>query len=204
MSPEPQTASEPQAVADAPVLRTPAEWSALTGVTVMDPDGWRGTRILPAKSWEEPIGRDEWEQRLAVSTQSLSTTQPEAESLSVIDRVGLRLMCVKVYGVTTDPYIGLAREQWGTTPEWNRKAWRRSARALLAEAGWMPDGFAESIDNTSSTEYELRDAHDAVLDDWYGDISEIVAAYERNPGSEMFERQVLTTVVRGEWTEVPR
>lgn len=59
------------------VLRTPAEWSALDGVTVMDPDGWRGSKTLPAKSWDEPIDRDEWEQRLSVSTQSAIRTVPD-------------------------------------------------------------------------------------------------------------------------------
>lgn len=61
----------------APELRTPTEWSALDGVTVMDPDGWRGSRTLPAKPWDEPIDRAEWEQRLSVSTQSAIRTVPD-------------------------------------------------------------------------------------------------------------------------------
>lgn len=58
--------AEPSAAEE--ILRTPDEWAALEDVTVMDPDGWRGCRNLPAKSWAEPIGRDEWEERLNVSS----------------------------------------------------------------------------------------------------------------------------------------
>lgn len=59
--------AEPSALTEE-VLRTPDEWAALDDVTVMDPDGWRGCRSLPAKSWGEPIDRDEWEERLNVSS----------------------------------------------------------------------------------------------------------------------------------------
>jgi hypothetical protein len=65
----------------APELRTPAEWSVLDGVTVMDPDGWRGSRTLPAKSWDEPISREEWQDRLEVSTHSLLTVKLEQADL---------------------------------------------------------------------------------------------------------------------------
>ena len=60
--------SEPSAAVRVEVLRTPAEWSALEDTTVMDPDGWRGCRDLPAKDWNEPISHDEWDQRWTVSS----------------------------------------------------------------------------------------------------------------------------------------
>lgn len=81
MSLEPPTVTEALSVESGPELRAPAEWSVLDGVTVMDPDGWRGCRHLSAKSFDEPIGRDEWEERLSLSTQSLRTVQPDQVDL---------------------------------------------------------------------------------------------------------------------------
>jgi len=41
-------------------LKTPDEWCAELGASVMDPDGWRdGTR-----DWSEPIDRAEFDRRL--------------------------------------------------------------------------------------------------------------------------------------------
>ena len=41
-------------------MKTPDEWCEELGASVMDPDGWRdGTR-----SWEEPITRKEFDERL--------------------------------------------------------------------------------------------------------------------------------------------
>ncbi len=48
------------------VLRTPKEWQVLTGITIMDPDGWRG--INSSRSFDDPISEEEWNQRMAVST----------------------------------------------------------------------------------------------------------------------------------------
>lgn len=48
----------------AEVLRTAAQWCVLLDARIADPDGWRdGTR-----SWDEPIGRDEFDRRLMVCT----------------------------------------------------------------------------------------------------------------------------------------
>ena len=55
---------EEQPVSD-PVLRTPDEWSRITGWRVLDPDGWRGRDGRP---WTDPISVDEWNERLAEST----------------------------------------------------------------------------------------------------------------------------------------
>jgi hypothetical protein len=46
-------------------LKTPEEWSRITDVTILDPDGWR----YDGKSWDEPITRKEWSWRWAISTQ---------------------------------------------------------------------------------------------------------------------------------------
>lgn len=94
----------------APELRTPAEWSALDGVTVMDPDGWRGTRDLPAKSWDEPISHDEWQERLSVSTRSLHTVQAEHVEPAVAKAVE------KGHTVKPDPPAAMtAARRWTCT-----------------------------------------------------------------------------------------
>lgn len=58
--------------------KTPEEWSAEDGVTVADPDGWRfehlfgdvGTacRARKPQEWSVPITRQEWEDRMSVSS----------------------------------------------------------------------------------------------------------------------------------------
>lgn len=50
-----------------PVLRTPAEWCDEFGVSVIDPDGWRGDLSLP---WETPITETDFWRRAMVSTLS--------------------------------------------------------------------------------------------------------------------------------------
>jgi hypothetical protein len=44
--------------------KTPDEWSALLGVTVLDPDGWRRDR----RPWSEPLTRAEFQTRAFEST----------------------------------------------------------------------------------------------------------------------------------------
>ena len=44
----------------------------LTGIKILDPDGWRSPN---EKSMDEPIDRDEWERRVAVSTISSTTVK---------------------------------------------------------------------------------------------------------------------------------
>lgn len=53
--------------------RTPEEWAALHGVRVANPDGWRSPfrtihRDYIEQAWDVPITRQEWEDRLGVST----------------------------------------------------------------------------------------------------------------------------------------
>jgi hypothetical protein len=66
----PAPAVTPPAPAKAPtasqeILRTPTEWESVTGIRVIDPDGWRG---VGGRSWEEPITEAEWDKRVSVST----------------------------------------------------------------------------------------------------------------------------------------
>lgn len=49
-------------------LRPPSEWADAEGITIHDPDGWRGTRDLPAKSYDEPITNAEYRRRRQTST----------------------------------------------------------------------------------------------------------------------------------------
>jgi hypothetical protein len=54
-----------RAAVEAARKRMPAEWQAITGVIVVDPDGWRGSDAL---SWEEPITRADFLRRAGEST----------------------------------------------------------------------------------------------------------------------------------------
>lgn len=47
------------------ILRTPEEWSEIFNVIILDPDGWRGSQY---KDWNEPLTREEFSERLWVST----------------------------------------------------------------------------------------------------------------------------------------
>ncbi len=47
-----------------PELRRPVDWQHEFDYVVLDPDGWR----RDGKSWDEPITRDEYSQRLMWST----------------------------------------------------------------------------------------------------------------------------------------
>lgn len=46
-------------------MKTPSEWEVATGIRIHDPDGWRGRM---AKSWQEPLSRDDFINRAKVST----------------------------------------------------------------------------------------------------------------------------------------
>jgi hypothetical protein len=45
---------------------TPKEWQEKTGITILDPDGWR----KDGKSFDEPIDLNEWNERMFISTVS--------------------------------------------------------------------------------------------------------------------------------------
>jgi len=47
------------------VKHRPATWERLTGIRIVDPDGWRGPS---AQKWGVPITEAEWSQRMVVST----------------------------------------------------------------------------------------------------------------------------------------
>lgn len=46
-------------------VRTPEEWMWVTGILIMDPDGWRREGDPP---WSQPITREEFIRRAGVST----------------------------------------------------------------------------------------------------------------------------------------
>ena len=192
MSLEPPTVSETQNAAPLPVLHTPSEWSALDGVTVMDPDGWRGTRTLPAKSFDEPISRAEWEQRLSVSSQISPVTRPEVgEALSVVDRVALRLFAIK--SAVED---AKARKWWAhALDEENREAWRRHARALLADIA-----LGDDDEMRAWPEYQVLHPEGAVQGG-YDDVSDAVNFQERVWPEATIRRRTFVSV-SSEWTEV--
>lgn len=203
MSLEPPTISETENAVPFPAstseLHTPAEWSALDGVTVMDPDGWRGSRTLPAKSFDEPISRDEWEQRLSISTHSLRTVQPTLapEPMSVIDRVALRLMRIKIYGTNPDErYTASTRRQWDRVldPD-DREAWRRAARQVLADIAIGDDG-----DFRAWPDYEVRHP-DGDVHGGYDDVSSASDFRDKIwPDGKIYRRD--TATLHTEWVEV--
>jgi hypothetical protein len=55
----------------AELTRRPHDWEHVYGIKVMDPDGWRPGARGGAKGWEEPITREEWEERMGMSTVDL-------------------------------------------------------------------------------------------------------------------------------------
>lgn len=52
-------------IVEIPPLLTPEEWCAVTGVRIMDPDGWRGPEGRP---WDDRIDKTEFQLRASVST----------------------------------------------------------------------------------------------------------------------------------------
>lgn len=46
------------------LVRTPKEWEIVTGIVIMDPDGWR----VDNKSFQDYIDEDEWNRRMMIST----------------------------------------------------------------------------------------------------------------------------------------
>lgn len=59
-------------------LKTPEEWQRITGVTVIDADGWGGKN---GRSFEDAIGYVEWNRRMSRSTVEFPTTMPETPNL---------------------------------------------------------------------------------------------------------------------------
>jgi hypothetical protein len=55
--------------------RSSAAWAVLTGVIVVDPDGW--DRRNYEQSWNEPITLEEFRKRTFMSTVFLSSIPPE-------------------------------------------------------------------------------------------------------------------------------
>lgn len=64
------------AEAEEEVCKPPIEWCIEMGVQVMDPDGWRGPG---APSWDEPITREEFVQRVSVSTVRTRTASADPD-----------------------------------------------------------------------------------------------------------------------------
>lgn len=122
-----------------------------------------------------------------------------SEALSVVDRLAVRLLRIKAYGTLESArYDEAALNQWcKVLYDEERAEWQRVAQQILNDIA-RGDGRS-----ASRPEYELREEDGAtVIDDWYGDISEISADQARNPGSRLFRREVATTQVRSEWAEV--
>ncbi len=184
MAQEPQIKIETE---NAVPFRTPAEWSALDGVTVMDPDGWRGNRVLTPKSWEEPINRAEWDERMSLSTYVI-------DGLSAVDRLAIRLYRLNggVHGPATP---ALVRRWNDDLKEYHRKYWRDVARTVLADIALGDDG-----DLRAWPDYEVRHP-DGDVHGGYDDIGS-ASDFQANvwPGGKIYRRTVVS--VSSEWTEV--
>lgn len=118
------------------------------------------------------------------------------ESLSVVDRIALRMLCTRVCGATSrSSNVAEAHELWRTTPESNREAWRGEARALLAD---IADGDNDEM--RAWPEYQVRHP-DGAVHGGYDDVSDAVHFLETVwPTGEVRRRTYVT--VRSEWTEV--
>lgn len=46
-------------------LKTPEAWAKEQGITILDPDGWRGEWN---KDFDEPISQEEFHRRMQIST----------------------------------------------------------------------------------------------------------------------------------------
>lgn len=53
-------------MANDPTKRLPSEWEEISGITVLDPDGW--DRKNYDVSWNTPIDEEEWYHRMSRST----------------------------------------------------------------------------------------------------------------------------------------
>lgn len=57
---------------------TPAEWEAIDGIRILDPDGWRWDN----KSFDDPIDWHEWNSRMMIST--IQSTRSNSQKEMVI------------------------------------------------------------------------------------------------------------------------
>ncbi len=55
--------------------KIPTEWEKITGIRILDPDGWRQDN----KDWWEPIDEEEWEKRMMQSTIQMGMTKKRGE-----------------------------------------------------------------------------------------------------------------------------
>jgi hypothetical protein len=69
-------------------LKSPAEWETITGRRVHDPDGWRGADGRP---WTDPITREEFDRRAALSTTAPMTDPLEHRHQEMLERDAARL-----------------------------------------------------------------------------------------------------------------
>lgn len=90
--------------------KTPDEWSALDGVTVMDPDGWRfpsrfgdPSREYGPQDWGVPITRQEWEDRLGLS----SAMHPSRKTTAVQKWADPAMFASERLDATTGPRVHL-------------------------------------------------------------------------------------------------
>lgn len=68
-------------------LRTPAEWEAELGITVVDPDGWDRTNF--AEDWARPISREVFWQKVGSSTVNWERMKPDLGPLHWVDEAQL-------------------------------------------------------------------------------------------------------------------
>lgn len=57
-------------------LKTPDEWQEITGITILDADGWGGKDGRP---WTDKIGYVEWNKRMSRSTVQMKSIEQYRE-----------------------------------------------------------------------------------------------------------------------------
>ena len=82
-----------------PIKHRPETWQKLTGITVLDPDGWRRDN----KSWNTPLTEKQWNERMCIST--VDNVQLAAKSFSGTDETEQELRDIAIVDGIVEEYF---------------------------------------------------------------------------------------------------
>lgn len=128
-----------------------------------------------------------------------TATEPVGGDLSVVERIALRLLRVKIYGTGPDSrYPIRARRQWDNQlTEDEREEWRSLARDLLADIALGDEDEMPAVPEYKVSHWEGGDHTE------FNDVGEAVDFADRYwPGAGVYRCD--RVAVRTEWTEVTK